>query len=188
MGIQLSGTTRRAVLQGAAGARPRDLAAARARPRRGQSAAEAVSTAAPIVPNAFVRIAPDDTVTILSKHLEMGQGPWTGLATLVAEELDADWAQIRVEHAPGDVRYYANLAMGGRSSPAVRPRSPTAICRCAGLVPPRAPCWSRRLRMPGVSRRARSRSRRVSCRIRQAAAAALARLRKRRRASPSRRT
>jgi isoquinoline 1-oxidoreductase beta subunit len=67
-----------------------------------------------LTPNAFVRIAPDDTVTILSKHIEFGQGPWTGLATLVAEELDADWSQIRVEHAPGDVRYYANLAMGSQ--------------------------------------------------------------------------
>jgi isoquinoline 1-oxidoreductase beta subunit len=68
----------------------------------------------PLTPNAFVRIAPDDTVTILSKHIEFGQGPWTGLATLVAEELDADWSQVRVEHAPGDVRYYANLALGSQ--------------------------------------------------------------------------
>ena len=42
----------------------------------------------------------DDTVTILSKHLEMGQGPLTGLATLIAEELDADWSQMRAVHSP----------------------------------------------------------------------------------------
>lgn len=68
----------------------------------------------PLAPNAFVHIAPDGTVTVLSKHIEFGQGPWTGLATLVAEELDADWSQIRVEHAPGDTKLYANLAMGAQ--------------------------------------------------------------------------
>src|SRR5258708_32788578 len=45
-------------------------------------------------PTGFVKIAPDNTVTVLCKHVEMGQGSYTGLATLVAEELDADWAQM----------------------------------------------------------------------------------------------
>jgi isoquinoline 1-oxidoreductase beta subunit len=63
-------------------------------------------------PNAFVRITPDNTVTVLAKHLEMGQGAYTGLATLVAEELDADWKQIRVEGAPADAKRYNNLAFG----------------------------------------------------------------------------
>ncbi|EAU40775.1 Probable oxidoreductase [Fulvimarina pelagi HTCC2506] len=62
--------------------------------------------------NAFVRVAPDSTVTVLSKHIEFGQGPYTGLATLVAEELDADWSQIRVEAAPADDETYKNLAFG----------------------------------------------------------------------------
>lgn len=66
----------------------------------------------PATPNAFLRIAPDDTVTVIAKHLEMGQGPFTGLATLAAEELDADWSQMRAEHAPADVKLYANLNMG----------------------------------------------------------------------------
>src|SRR3989440_3906250 len=39
----------------------------------------------------FVRIAPDNTVTVISKHLEAGQGVWTGLSAIVAEELDASW-------------------------------------------------------------------------------------------------
>ncbi len=71
-------------------------------------------TAAPAVlaPNAFVRIAPDNTVTIIAKHIELGQGAHTGLATLLAEELDADWSQIRVEEAPIDVARYNNLAWG----------------------------------------------------------------------------
>ena len=63
-------------------------------------------------PNAFLRIAPDNSVTVIAKHLEMGQGTYTGLATIVAEELDADWAQMRVESAPADAKRYANLAFG----------------------------------------------------------------------------
>ena len=65
-----------------------------------------------LAPNAFVRIAPDNTVTIIAKHVEFGQGAHTGLATIVAEELDADWSQIRVEAVPVDATRYANLAWG----------------------------------------------------------------------------
>src|SRR6202035_5842178 len=53
-----------------------------------------------------LRIAPDNSVTVIAKHLEMGQGTYTGLATIVAEELDADWAQIRVESAPANAKLY----------------------------------------------------------------------------------
>jgi isoquinoline 1-oxidoreductase beta subunit len=63
--------------------------------------------------NAFVRIAPDNSVTIVAKHLEMGQGTNTGLATLLAEELDADWSQIVVEGAPVNAKLYGNSALGG---------------------------------------------------------------------------
>jgi len=62
--------------------------------------------------NAFVKIGTDDTVTVLSKHIEFGQGPFTGLATLVAEELDADWGQMRALHSPTDNKVYANLSFG----------------------------------------------------------------------------
>jgi isoquinoline 1-oxidoreductase beta subunit len=58
----------------------------------------------------FVRIAPDSTVTVLSKHLEAGQGVWTGLPAIVAEELDASWSQMRVASAPAEVPRYGNLA------------------------------------------------------------------------------
>lgn len=61
----------------------------------------------------YVRIAPDDTVTVLCAHLEMGQGCYTGTATLVAEELDADWAQMRVEGGSGNPKLYGNLMWGG---------------------------------------------------------------------------
>jgi isoquinoline 1-oxidoreductase beta subunit len=71
-----------------------------------------VPAAATFEPNAFVRIAPDNTVTVIAKHLEMGQGTHTGLPTVVAEELDADWSQIRVEAAPADAKRYNNLLWG----------------------------------------------------------------------------
>ena len=73
--------------------------------------AEAGTTLA-FVPNAFVRIDADGAVTVISKHLEMGQGSYTGIATVLAEELDADWEHVRVESAPADVKQYANLAFG----------------------------------------------------------------------------
>src|SRR5687768_10797313 len=62
--------------------------------------------------NAFVRVAPDDTVTVLCKHTEMGQGPYTGLTTIVAEELDADWSQMCAAAAPANDELYKNLAFG----------------------------------------------------------------------------
>ncbi|XDA97093.1 xanthine dehydrogenase family protein molybdopterin-binding subunit [Sulfitobacter sp. LCG007] len=106
--------SRRRFLQGAAG-----LVLAVSLPPRGfaQSGAEAALGSGAVAsgsfaPNAFIRVAPDDTVTVIVKHLEMGQGPYTGLATLVAEELDADWSQVRAEGAPGNTELYKNLAFG----------------------------------------------------------------------------
>jgi len=63
-------------------------------------------------PNAFLRIGTDGSVTIIAKHLEMGQGSYTGIATVLAEELDADWAQVRVQSAPANAKLYANLQFG----------------------------------------------------------------------------
>jgi isoquinoline 1-oxidoreductase subunit beta len=70
------------------------------------------ASGAPFAPNAFLRIGADNRVTVIAKHLEMGQGAYTGIATIVAEELDADWAQVRVESAPADAKRYANLVFG----------------------------------------------------------------------------
>ena len=66
--------------------------------------------------NAFVAISPDNKVRVYIKHIEMGQGVFTGLATCVAEELDADWSQVVCEHAPVDTSKYANLFMGQQAT------------------------------------------------------------------------
>jgi isoquinoline 1-oxidoreductase subunit beta len=60
----------------------------------------------------FIRIDPDSMVTVVSKHIEFGQGSHAGLAAMVAEELDADWSCVRVEQAPANAKVYANLGMG----------------------------------------------------------------------------
>ena len=74
-------------------------------PSRRAFAQDAAPAARQVVPNAFVRIAPDDTVTILLKHSEMGQGVSTSLPMVVAEELECDWKNVRFEHAPADPVY-----------------------------------------------------------------------------------
>ena len=78
----------------------------------GESEPAKTGSGEPFAPNAFLRIEPNGDVVVRSKHLEMGQGIYTGLATLVAEELDADWSRVRVEAAPADAKTYSNLLFG----------------------------------------------------------------------------
>lgn len=105
--------SRRAFLAGTAGIMVgfylAPMGRASAAPARGVSAGAPAGT---FEANAFVHIAPDDTVTVLCKHLEMGQGPTTGLTTIVAEELDADWSQMRSAASPANDELYKNLAFG----------------------------------------------------------------------------
>lgn len=67
--------------------------------------AAGTSTEPPFHPNAFLRIAPDDTITVVVGYSEMGQGVATAVPMLVAEELEADWSTIKVEFAPADPAY-----------------------------------------------------------------------------------
>ncbi|MGX1499753.1 isoquinoline 1-oxidoreductase beta subunit [Labrenzia sp. MBR-25] len=60
----------------------------------------------------FVHIRPDNTVVVLSKHFDMGQGTASGLCSLVADELDASWEQVTVEFAPSNPQVYANSLFG----------------------------------------------------------------------------
>ncbi len=102
----IANISRRRFVQAAAGltlAIRMPAAAAALKPKSGAEA---------LIANAFVSVATDGTITVLAKHLEMGQGSHTGLATLVAEEMDADWGMVRVAGAPADAAKYNNLFWG----------------------------------------------------------------------------
>ncbi len=75
---------------------------------------------AEFAPNAFVRIAPDESITIIVNHSEMGQGVYTTLPMILADELDADWRNVRFEPAPVDPVYnspaFGMQATGGSTS------------------------------------------------------------------------
>jgi isoquinoline 1-oxidoreductase beta subunit len=82
----------------------------------GCSLPDVLSAGSKVKPGAFgpfVKIGPDGAVTVVSKHIELGQGNHAGLAAIVAEELDADWDRVSVEQAPANAKLYGNAAMGG---------------------------------------------------------------------------
>ena len=80
-------------------------------PRTGLAAMQAPAPPALPDPNAFLRIGEDESVTVILAHAEMGQGVWTTLPMLLAEELGCDWAKVRVEEAPA-APVYAHPAFG----------------------------------------------------------------------------
>jgi isoquinoline 1-oxidoreductase beta subunit len=83
-------------------------------------AKEEAAAPAEFAPNAFVRIAPDESITVIVNHSEMGQGVYTTLPMLLADELDADWKNVRFEPAPVDPVYnspaFGMQATGGSTS------------------------------------------------------------------------
>ena len=118
-------------------------------PRRAlaQDPSVPASDSAAFAPNAFVRVGTDGQVTVVANHSEMGQGPYTSIAMIVADELDADWKRVRVEAAPVDPVYnhpvFGAQATGGSTTTWVefgRLRSAGAAARMM-LVQAAAETW-----------------------------------------------
>jgi len=76
------------------------------------SASAVPAADAPFAPDAFIRIDAQGIVTLIIPQVEMGQGTYTSLSMVLAEELDADWNKVRVEHAPADRERYSNPMIG----------------------------------------------------------------------------
>jgi isoquinoline 1-oxidoreductase beta subunit len=81
-----------------------------------QRHAEAATSAKILPPDAFIRIDPNNTVTLIVPRVEMGQGTYTSLPMLIAEELEVDLQQIRVEHAPPDAKLYSDPILGEQAT------------------------------------------------------------------------
>jgi isoquinoline 1-oxidoreductase subunit beta len=91
-------------------------------------------------PNAFIRIGSEGRIVLTMPYVEMGQGIHTSIAMLIAEELEVDLKQVRLEHAPPNPKLYGNPVFGGiqstggstsiapRGSLCVRPVQPRESC------------------------------------------------------------
>ncbi len=115
---------------------------------RGRKTGSAIA-ASRFAPNAFVRIDRDGSVTLIMHQVEMGQGTYTSMPMLIAEELEVDLGQVRLEHAPADDTLYANALLGFQATGgSTSVRSAWAPLRRAGatartmLVSAAAQTWS----------------------------------------------
>lgn len=107
---------RRQFLQVSAVAGGGVLLATYLRPLGAAAEALAAPPVADFVPNAFIRITPDGVVTIIAKNPEIGQGVKTSLPMLIADELDLDWKDVRIEQAPLDTDKFSGQSAGGSNA------------------------------------------------------------------------
>ncbi|MET0519415.1 MAG: xanthine dehydrogenase family protein molybdopterin-binding subunit [Burkholderiaceae bacterium] len=120
MDMPVSNTSRRGFLKAGAGSA---LIVGFALPlsyRQAQAQTQAPAGSNTFAPNAWLRITPDNKVTVICGSAEMGQGVLTAIPMLVAEELDADWKLVGVEQAPVDAAYnnpmFGMQATGGSTT------------------------------------------------------------------------
>ena len=107
-------------------------------PQLGRAGA-APTSADLFAPNAFVRIGHDDSVTLVMPQVEMGQGTYTSMSMLIAEELEVDLSQVTLEAAPPNDKLYANPLLGFQVT-----GGSTSVMACGNhfvaLVPSLASC------------------------------------------------
>jgi isoquinoline 1-oxidoreductase beta subunit len=98
------------------------------------------ATAEEFAPNAFIRIGSDGQVVLTMPYVEMGQGTYTSIPMLIAEELDVSLKQVKLEHAPPNEKLYTNPLLGVQ---ATRMRCAARGSRCARPARRPASCSSR---------------------------------------------
>ena len=84
--------------------------------RSGAATAAAAASPPDFAPNGFIRIASDGQVTLIMNQVEMGQGTYTSMPMLLAEELEVGLDQVQLEHAPPNDKLYANPLFGDQET------------------------------------------------------------------------